>query len=81
MADEKDTTSSTSSKPRSSGKAQGGGSNPLAEAQEKGYIGGVAPEPPDEAYRVDADHQATAEAERQALRSQRDTQRDASRGD
>lgn len=49
------------------------------QATEQGYIGTVASEPPNEAYQVDADHAATARAEREARRDQRDEREAASR--
>lgn len=55
--------------------------SPYEEAVEQGYAGTVAEDPPNEAYAVDADHAATAEAERLALRAQRDAALDASRED
>jgi hypothetical protein len=50
-----------------------------ADAQEQGYVGQVAADPPNEAYTVDADHAATAKAEREALVGQRQEWSDASR--
>lgn len=52
-----------------------------ADALEQGYLGTVASEPPDEAYTVSGQGPETVEAERQALRERRNSDRDASRED
>lgn len=46
---------------------------------EQGYIGAVAEQPPNEAYSVSADHEDTAERERDALRERRHQREDAVR--
>jgi hypothetical protein len=49
------------------------------QALEQGYVGQVAEDPPNEAYQVTADHEATAEAQRKALRERRSDEADRSR--
>jgi hypothetical protein len=78
MADEQTSAPKSASKSKDSGKSsapEGGG---YEQATERGYVGQVAEEPPNEAYRVDADHEATAQAQRQALREQRQAEAEAS---
>jgi hypothetical protein len=50
----------------------------LEQAQEQGYIGSVAADPPNESYTVAGQGDATVKAEREALRKQRTEQQDAS---
>lgn len=50
----------------------------LEQAQEQGYVGSVADDPPNDAYTVSGQGEETVDAERQALRARRDAREDES---
>jgi hypothetical protein len=72
-------TPDTQAKPKATKPRRRRGDFDYEQAMQQGYIGSVASEPPNEAYQVDADHAATARAEYEARKAQRDEHEAASR--